>query len=48
MVTEAFEVTAKLWKYVTKIPSTKNNARTNPLLVPGTGTRWPKTPILIS
>lgn len=32
MVAEAFEVTAKLWKYVTKITSTKNVIMEGPIL----------------
>lgn len=46
MVAEAFEVTAKLCKYVTKITSTKNIIIDRPIL--GAGTRWPKRPILLS
>lgn len=47
MVIEVFEVIVKLWKYVIKIFSIKNNVRINFLLVFGIGIRWFKILIFI-
>lgn len=43
IVTKAFEITAKLWKYVTKIISTENTIITDQSSTgPGARTRWLK------